>query len=492
MPKLPTSTQLKLTPSNVRRLRQQAKNHKKLNGCSHAEALEHVARENGSPNWKAILHEANIQSKLSASTPAPSRKFIVDDDIQLSESDVHDLRNERSDDLDNLIKLQVAKNRAFLARRGIEYSIFEPTLTGLKKSILDATQPVRIHFKLTKFHDFSEQKQGGENKVINHAFFVSEQDDIVVTKVSLYRPNTKHGDPRMWFSKLGGYFVAGDQIAVMIFKGGAYLVNLGAFDFDECDAAQTSFSNFISDYCDSAKEMSNELLEKLREIAKKPLPAVNSGDTAIGMSIEHALGIKANSSKQPDYKGIEIKAGRGGNTRTTLFAQVADWGRSTCKSSAEILDSYGYAREDAFKLYCTISARKVNSQGLSFEYSADADELNEIHDSGKHVATWTGDLLRRRMEEKHAETFWIHAASETVNGKEYFHLKSVVHTKSPLLNQLMPLIGSGVITMDHLIKRTCGKKPRVSEKGPLFKMNKTDLSLLFPEPIKYSLVEESV
>ncbi|AQS35244.1 hypothetical protein Sps_00019 [Shewanella psychrophila] len=41
--------------------------------------------------------------------------------------------------------------------------------------------------------------------------------------------------------------------------------------------------------------------------------------------------------------------------------------------------------------------------------------------------------------------------------------------------------------MDHLIKRTGGVKPKVAEKGPLFKINKRDLSLLFPEPVKYYL-----
>jgi hypothetical protein len=53
-------------------------------------------------------------------------------------------------------------------------------------------------------------------------------------------------------------------------------------------------------------------------------------------------------------------------------------------------------------------------------------------------------------------------------------------------NQLMPLLRDGVITMDHLVKRraTYG---RVSEKGLLFKMNKKDLSLLFPEPLIYEL-----
>lgn len=69
----------------------------------------------------------------------------------------------------------------------------------------------------------------------------------------------------------------------------------------------------------------------------------------------------------------------------------------------------------------------------------------------------------------------------------YFILWLIVtHTKSPVVSQLMPLIQSGVITMDHLIKKS-GKTNRVSEKGPLFKINKRELDLLFPEPVTYSL-----
>ena len=56
-----------------------------------------------------------------------------------------------------------------------------------------------------------------------------------------------------------------------------------------------------------------------------------------------------------------------------------------------------------------------------------------------------------------------------------------------LVSQLLPMIQNGVITMDHLIKRKGGDKPTVSEKGPLFKINKKDLSFLFPEPKIYSL-----
>jgi hypothetical protein len=43
--------------------------------------------------------------------------------------------------------------------------------------------------------------------------------------------------------------------------------------------------------------------------------------------------------------------------------------------------------------------------------------------------------------------------------------------------------------MDHLIKRkiTDTGKKQVSEKGPLFKIDKRNLNLLFPAPITYSI-----
>ncbi len=103
------------------------------------------------------------------------------------------------------------------------------------------------------------------------------------------------------------------------------------------------------------------------------------------------------------------------------------------------------------------------------------------------VAVWPAKLLRQRLKDKHAETFWVEAKSEVIDGVEHFQLVKVTHTKSPIVSQLMPLIESGVITMDHLIKRN-GKNNRVSEKGPLFKLHKNNLDLLFPEPIVYSLV----
>ncbi|MHA6615349.1 MvaI/BcnI family restriction endonuclease [Photobacterium damselae] len=386
-----------------------------------------------------------------------------------------------------LIEENIYKNKIFLTKMGVEFSLFEPTLTGLKKSILDATYPVRTHFELENFHNYKEQGQGPEYKITHQAFFIDD-DHQYQSKVSLYRPKTKKGDPRMWFTNLKNFVNAGDVIAIVIHKNKIFLLNLTVSNLSESYKKNNScIKELIKEYHNIHFSVSQELLNKLKAFARTPFPALKNGDTALGYTLETMLGIPANSNKQPDYHGIELKSGRGKRTRTTLFAQVADWNLSPYKKSSEILDKYGYQRDDDFKLYCTVSTQKNNTQGLQFIYNEQHDQLEEWYLRDNLVAIWPGELLRNRLKEKHAETFWIEAKSEIVNEIEMFQLVKVTHTQSPILSQLVPLIQNGIITMDHLIKRN-GKTGKVSEKGPLFKMNKHDLPLLFPEPITYSLV----
>lgn len=469
------------------RVSQRAKKLKKELGIPHTEALERISNEYGYNNWHDFQCEIERQKIENTPIPQLSLNFVSDEDIDMSNDDYDSLDQEREHDLPLQQKETVATNKKYLTNLGAEFSIFEPTITGLKKSILDATQPVRTHFELENFHFYWEQQQGPEHKIKKDGYFLTDEEAIK-TKASLYRPKTKMGDPRMWFRQLPAYSEPGDQITIIIKDDIPYLINLSKIQLEKSLAKDTSvIKEFFLTYNEEQNTIATELLEKLKELAKSPLEAMRKGDTGIGYTLESKLGIAANSSRLPDYKGIELKAGRGKATRTTLFAQVADWSNSPCKKSAEILNKYGYERENDFKLYCTISTQRENSQGLSFIYEQSKDQLEEWYNKTELVAIWPGKLLRERLKEKHAETFWIEAKSNVIDGKEYFQLISVTHTKSPITSQLMPLIQSGVITMDHLIKRN-GKTGRISEKGPLFKMNKRDLNQLFPEPVTYSLV----
>ena len=386
----------------------------------------------------------------------------------------------------------VEKNRVFLVKKGVEHSVFIPTDTGLRKSILDATRTVRTHFELTGFHDYSMQPQGPEFKAVRTGYLVTSST-LIPSYVSLYRPVTKKGDPRMWFRRLAELAGANDHIAILIYANNAYLFNLSRMDLEYELYAGSSAGHMLAEIIGRANPIALELLNKLQQLASYPIPAVVHGDTAVGMAVEHALGILPNPSKEPDYRGIELKSFRSRkagsqSNRVNLFAQVADWSISRLKSSREILDTYGYEVGAERKLYCTVSARGANSQGLCFFVEPVDDLVKERHVSHNgvtDVAAWRGETLRQRLKEKHAETFWIEADSVYVAGVEHFILRKIRHTRGPLLTQIMPLIESGIITMDHLIKRNA--LGRVSEKGPLFKILPQDLNKLFPEEVEYVL-----
>lgn len=373
------------------------------------------------------------------------------------------------------------KNRKYLAQKGIDYGLLSITQTGLDKSIMDAIGSLRTYFKDHQYHNYDEQLQGSIYKALNPCVLVIADNDYQDQKVSLYRPETKKGDPRIWVYGLKSHTKAGDEIALIVDKGMLYIFNISELDLSK----NQILSQIINDY----EAIAQELLERLQSLSRNgPLKAIKSGDTAIGMTIEQALGIAANSSPYPDYKGIELKSARLNKTpnRTTLFAQVPEWSISSLKSSREIIDKYGYPRDGDLKLYCTLSANKYNSQGLGFDIDFNKDLLNEIHEKDGHIVSWLGQTLRNKLLEKHRETFWIKANTHVDNGDEYFTLKSIVHTKNPLANQFLLLMEQGIITMDHLIKRK-NMTGNASEKGPLFKIKPQHLGLLFPEPKTYDL-----
>lgn len=475
MKKLPTE----------KRIKERARILAREQGIKLNKSLHNIAVSYGFTEWKQLAKEIRKERLLDTPIPTPSLEFTADLDVVMTEEDFELLDQERNKDIDKEEKLKIFENKSTLVSKGIEFASFEPTMTGLSKSIIDAIREVRFLFEQSGFHYFDRQNQGPDFKVTTKAKLVLEHI-VIESQATFYRPATKKGDPRMWFRDLSKLAEPQQVVAVIIHNEIPHLINLSVNNLaNSLKNPDSEIGKLLLEITGSNNDTSEELLSLIKNISKNPIKSLRKGSTGVGFTLESLLNIDANSSKKPDFKGIEIKSGRGVKNRTTLFAQVPDWSMSPCKRSAEILNKYGYFRGDEFKLYCTLSTLRVNSQGLSFIYNQDKDQLEEWHENKDLVAVWSGEVLRKRLKEKHTETFWVEAESYFENGQEYFRLKSVTHTKAPVLSQLMPLIQSGIITMDHLIKRT--KAGRVTEKGPLFKLNKTNLNLLFPEPKKYIL-----
>ena len=80
-----------------------------------------------------------------------------------------------------------------LTKNQVSLALIEPTETGLKKSIMDATGPIRSYLKENQIHDYDFQLQGPEHKVIINANIYSDFN-LTNSNASLYRPNKKKGD----------------------------------------------------------------------------------------------------------------------------------------------------------------------------------------------------------------------------------------------------------------------------------------------------------
>ncbi|MBK7468165.1 MAG: MvaI/BcnI restriction endonuclease family protein [Saprospiraceae bacterium] len=380
-----------------------------------------------------------------------------------------------------------------LTEKSVEICLIEPTRTGLDKSIMDATGSVRTYLKANNIHDFEFQKQGQEYKIQIDSFLIGSKE-LINSVSSLYRPITKKGDPRIWFKGLGAYSKANDILGIIAFDKKLYVLNITQIDLHKL--IESKISNPLQELVNEINQISNEVAEELLMLlnkisAKGPVPALLQADTAIGRTLETLLGIDINSSKKPDYKGIELKSYRDkrGN-RKNLFAQVPDWNLSRFKSSAEILNAFGYSRGEDFKLYCTVSTLVRNSQGLMLKIDNKISQLIENSDKssiGDFVA-WGLETLHNRLIEKHNETFWIAADSISIGGKEHFQYKKVEHTKKPIVSQFDILLEQGIITLDHLIKRK--STGSVVEKGPIFKIKPNSLDLLFPPSQLYSLLSK--
>jgi MvaI/BcnI restriction endonuclease family len=385
----------------------------------------------------------------------------------------------------------------FFTSRGIEAVLLVPTATGMKKSIMDATSSVRDFLRRAGIHDFSEQPQGQDHKRLVGVQLVTSQG-VFRTEASLYRPITKKGDPRIWISGLRAYAEPGNVLALVASGDGELLVvnassagvlpgakvALGA-DLFVRDSSRFDLDVVLRRLIVSRARASDELLGLMKAIAGR-WHRGQSGekrDFEVGRLLEELLGIKANSSKNPDYKGIEIKASRRkpGN-RQTLFAKVPDWSISPFKSSAQILDEFGYVRNPKYRkqLRCTVSAKLKNSQDLFLKVEDNSNLLVERSTRPKFpvVVRWPIESLQAKLHEKHPETFWVSAATRREGSTELFMYERVFHTRAPIVSALPTLLEAGIMTVDHLIKRDLEGK--VSEQGPLFKIPKSSLDLLFP------------
>ena len=396
------------------------------------------------------------------------------------------------------------------ANAGLPVAFLVPTPTGYDKSIMDAIATVRTLLKETDIHDYYFQEQGPENKARVPSYFV-EYNGMVETMASLYRPKTKKGDPRIWFSGLKNYCQPRNLLALTVSRGEIYVFNLSN------DLIRNSLFNngFVADVLQQLSYDQNaiarELLWKIKDIHDQGfLPSITPGDPGVGDTLENALSISRNNSELPDYKGIELKASR--LTRTTrrgtratrdrvnLFSKVPDGGLSY----SDIVREFGRwtwneaKQEERLSIQNTTFFSKDNSFGLILNIDNNNEEVHICYEDAREhrhmLSYWYLSTLNKKLLEKHKETFWVKAVSDLRGNREWFRYDIIEHTKNPNTSLILPLIETDKIMIDlagyyKKINKNGRDTLNWRDHGMLFKMWPQDLPLLFGEPEIYYLDE---
>jgi len=378
--------------------------------------------------------------------------------------------------------LEFKEAEAFFKFHGIEATFLKPTETALKKSIIDAVKPVRSFFLKHGFHDYENQLSGQGNKIAKRGFFISKQN--IQTLVTLYRPNTKKGDPRIWFTGLKNYIQAGDLLALFLIEDTIYILNCSdASIFNEFTQNKELLKNLTHDY--EAHTELDELLGKMRDIYNMGFVDRwgTRGPKAVGWTLEHLLGLKPNSSKNPDYNGIELKSHRSkSKTRYTLFSLVPKWKISRLSGTLEILNERGKfsTKDQRVSLYVSLDTKHYNTYSLRLETDYQKDLLYQIYKNGntkEFDTTWIVSDLIDRLNNKHPNTLWVNVDSKKDNEMESFHYLSGVFTSQPDQEMFKLMLEEGLIELDYTMHIKKDGGPR--DHGYLFKILPENLDSLF-------------
>ena len=374
---------------------------------------------------------------------------------------------------------------------GIRTSFLVPTSTGIQKSIMDATYPVREHLRVEGYHDFAAQAQGTDAKVLKTAYFV-HPSFLEETQASLYRPHSKNGDPRIWFYGLKNYAVSFNLLAVIAKDDNAYVVNCS--DEKIIQSLETGVNPLILELGllqTGLTHEAEELLQKLKNIGQMGwIETMRSGDTGVGYTLETLLGISANSNKTPDYKGIEIKSGRFGSVNQTLFSKTPNWTISRLQSSLEILKTRGrYSVEKSRnQLFHSILGNKPNSYGLQLHVDFEVGRLYQFClEADKRIddVVWELRALKEALDMKHRQTFWVKTKTRHEGQTESFLYSEAVYTRAPNVDALPLLLQLGEVFVDYTIKET--QTGGAKDQGFLFRMKQSNLKSLFGIPRVFKL-----
>lgn len=365
-----------------------------------------------------------------------------------------------------------------------EFVLIRMTPTMLKKSIIDASHPLRLLLKDNLGIDYSTLEQGAENGLKEEVKLLVN-GEIQTRTISYYRPKTKKGDPRFWISRLHNEVKPFDMLLLTVWEGKLYALPL----VGDIEVFAVVLKKIFHVDTNTLPPTVLELQNMIRDLYGQGwIKTLRSGDTGIGYTFETLIGIKANSSQEPDYKGVEIKCSRlGASTLQTLFSKTPNYSNLPNKRK-DLVVNYGYwdSEKNRYALYMTIKANHENSKGWKLEFDYEQERVYVVK-NGEKVVYYEYSVLKEALAQKHKTTIFIKAQSKNRKKKndsnEEFLYESAFYCEDSSFINFLALMEEGKISLDFAIHHdTATGKTR--DHGFLWRIGKEFIPLLFKRQVQ--------
>ena len=213
-----------------------------------------------------------------------------------------------------------------------------------------------------------------------------------------------------------------------------------------------------------------EILEaKLRDIACDDIVVTGKGSGRYGLSIEKALGIPQNSSKEPDFMGIELKT-KSDKSLQTLFSRTPSKYLAG-ENKADFFNLYAYKDEKRKRraLYTSFCSRE---DSLGFSLSVDNLTVRVLN-KGQPVIEYVADRLEDALLTKHSQTAFINV----VPSRGKVRIDSAIYCRSPSIIRFLELIAEGFVNLDFTMSES--SVGGIKDHGFLWRIQSNAISRLY-------------
>ena len=196
------------------------------------------------------------------------------------------------------------------------------------------------------------------------------------------------------------------------------------------------------------------LVGKLKRLHSRDyLPVHGKGAGRYGLSLEHYLNIPQNSSKEPDFMGIELKTKRG-KTLQTLFSRAPSR-YLACNDKNQLVEKFGYYdnKRGRQALYTSFNNRP---DSLGFYLGAKEDRI-VVNKKKTEILEYDDSVLEDALLSKHNQTAYISvSAGRLLSGKTGCRFDQLLYCKTPSLLRFMRMASDGNIYLDFTLSEKAG------------------------------------